>query len=50
MRDDETQYLAKVNVWAGIIGEHLIGPFFFAKNLNAEAYEIMLIQQIYTRY
>ncbi|KYN21601.1 hypothetical protein ALC57_06024, partial [Trachymyrmex cornetzi] len=46
MRADKTQYLAKVNVWAGIIGEHLIGPFFFAENLNAEAYEIMLIQQI----
>lgn len=46
MRDDKTQYLAKVNVWTGIIGEHLIGPFFFDENLNAEAYEAMLIQQI----
>ena len=27
-----------VNVWAGIIGNHLIGPFFFENTLNGAMY------------
>lgn len=27
-----------VNVWCGIIDEHLIGPYFFEENLNGNKY------------
>lgn len=46
MRDKKSQYLQKVNVWTGIIEDHLIGPFFFNENLNSERYEAMLVEQI----
>jgi len=46
MRDNKFQYPDKVNVWAVIIGDHLIGPFFINENLNSEMYETMLIEQI----
>jgi len=48
MRDNKSQYpeVYEVNVWAGIIGDHLIGPFFIDENLNSEMYETMLIEQI----
>ncbi|KAJ8957061.1 hypothetical protein NQ318_007273 [Aromia moschata] len=36
MRELHTQNLEKVNVWAGIIGENIIGPFFIDGNLNGE--------------
>jgi len=42
MRDNKSQYPDKV--WAGIIGNHLIGPFFIDRNLNFEMYETMLIE------
>lgn len=29
------QYSEKVNVWCGILGERIIGPFFFLQTLNA---------------
>ncbi|EFN76547.1 hypothetical protein EAI_03325, partial [Harpegnathos saltator] len=48
MRDNKSQYRKKVNVWAGIIGDHLIGPFFFDENLNSERYEAMLVELIIT--
>ncbi|KAJ8951110.1 hypothetical protein NQ318_021554 [Aromia moschata] len=31
-----------VNVWAGIIGENIIGPFFIDGNLNGETYLSLL--------
>jgi len=46
MRDNKSQYPKKVNVWGGIIENHLIGPFFFDENLNSERYEAMLVEQI----
>lgn len=46
MRDNKSQYPNKVNIWAGIIGTHLIDPFFFDGNLNSEMYEAMLIEHI----
>lgn len=40
-----TQYPQKLNVWAGIFGDNLIGPFFIDGNLNAEKYlELLQIQ------
>lgn len=33
-----TQYPQKVNVWAGIIGNRILGPFFFDGTLTGERY------------
>lgn len=41
-----TQYNEKVNVWAGIIDSHLIGPFFIDGNLNATKFLDLLRTQI----
>ncbi|KAJ8941050.1 hypothetical protein NQ318_015527 [Aromia moschata] len=38
MRELHTQNSEKVNIWAGIIGENIIGPFFIDGNLNGETY------------
>lgn len=38
MREIRTQYPQKLNVWAGLIGNRIIGPFFFNGNLTAEMY------------
>lgn len=44
--DDHTQYPQKVNVWAGILNDTLVGPFFIDGNLTATKYEDMLQNQI----
>lgn len=49
MREDNTQYPQKLNVWAGILNNQLIGPFFIDGNLNAIQYENMLRMQIVPR-
>ncbi|CAH1115686.1 unnamed protein product [Psylliodes chrysocephalus] len=36
MRDDHTQFSGKVNVWAEIVGNHIIGPFIIDGNLNGD--------------
>lgn len=46
MRESKTQYPQKINVWAGILNNQLIGPFFIDGNLNSEKYEAMLRNQI----
>ncbi|XP_018375240.1 PREDICTED: uncharacterized protein LOC108769006 [Trachymyrmex cornetzi] len=46
MRDNRTQYPEKLNVWAGILRNRIIGPFFIDGNLTAEKYEDMLRNQI----
>nr|CAH7738443.1 unnamed protein product [Callosobruchus chinensis] len=33
-----TQNPQKLNVWAGIFGDHIIGPFFLPGNLNGDTY------------
>lgn len=33
-----SQYPQKINVWAGILGHHIIGPFFLNGNLNGERF------------
>jgi len=45
-RDNHTQYPQKVNVWAGIFNDRLVGPFFIEGNLTAHVYQVMLREQI----
>lgn len=44
--DYRTQYPQKLNVWAGIIGNNVIGPFFIDGNLNGQRYLELLQNQI----
>ncbi|KAJ8912413.1 hypothetical protein NQ315_013480, partial [Exocentrus adspersus] len=46
MRESHTQYPQKINVWAGIIGDKIIGPFFIEGNLNGPAYLNLLQNSI----
>lgn len=41
-----TQYPQKLNVWAGIINNRIVGPFFIDGNLTAVKYEDMLRNRI----
>lgn len=36
--EKHAQVRQKVNVWAGILGTRIIGPFFFEGNVNGDAY------------
>lgn len=36
--DRYCQVREKVNVWCGILGTHILGPFFFDGNLNGKSY------------
>lgn len=38
MRESHTQNPQKVNVWAGILNNTIIGPFFFDQNLTGDRY------------
>lgn len=38
IRQLDHQHRWTLNVWAGIVGSHLIGPYFFERNVNGEAY------------
>lgn len=46
MREAHTQYPLKVNVWLGVIGTQLVGPFFIEGNLNAISYQRLLENEI----
>jgi hypothetical protein len=46
MTEAHTQYPQKVNVWAGIIDDRIIGPFFFEENLTGERYLTFLRNQL----
>lgn len=46
-REHHTQYPQKVNVWAGLFGNHVIGPLFIDGNLNGESYLHMLQNNIH---
>lgn len=46
MRENNTQYPQKLNVWAGIYNGQKVGPFFIDGNLNGEKYRAMLEDQI----
>lgn len=41
-----TQYPQKVNVWAGVLGNSVIGPFFIDGNLNGAVYLDLLQNRI----
>jgi hypothetical protein len=38
MQEIHTQYPQQVNVWARIIDDRILGPFFFANNLTGDRY------------
>jgi len=46
LREHKTQYPEKLNVWAGILNDTIIGPFFIQGNLTAEKYVNMLQNEI----
>lgn len=46
IEQNHTQYPQKLNVWAGIVDDVIIGPFFIDGNLNAEMYEQLLRTEI----
>lgn len=46
MREGHTQRPQKVNVWAGILGDHVIGPLFIDANLTADLYLELLMDTI----
>lgn len=46
MIEAHTQHEQKVNVWAGILGNSIVGPFFIDGNLNGQKYLEMLEQNI----
>lgn len=48
-RQSHTQHPEKLNVWAGILGNNLIGPFFFEGNLTGEMYLTLLQDNIVPR-
>lgn len=45
-RQSHTQRPQKINVWAGILGNEIIGPFFIDGNLDGPKYIIMLHNDI----
>jgi hypothetical protein len=45
-REAHTQHPQKVNVWSGLIGSNVIGPFFINGNLNGDTYRNLLIDRI----
>lgn len=45
-REGHTQYPQKINVWAGILGNTVIGPLFINGNLTAEVYLNMLDETV----
>lgn len=46
MLEHRTQYPQKLNVWAGIIGNYIIGPFVLHGNLTANSYLDLLQNRI----
>ena len=40
MEQIHTMRPEKLNVWCGVIGYHVIGPFFINASLNSERYTI----------
>lgn len=46
IREEHTQYPQRVNVWAGILGNHIIGPIFIDGNLTGQLYLNMLQNEI----
>ena len=49
MRDSHTQHPKKLNVWAGILGQNIIGSYFIEGNINAENYVHLLRTEVVLR-
>lgn len=47
MREQHTQVPQKLNVWAGVFGINIVGPFFLPHNLTGESYLNLLEDLIY---
>lgn len=48
-RTEHTQHPEKLNVWAGILGDQIIGPFFIPGNLHGDLYYELLEDAIEPR-
>lgn len=48
-RETKHQYRWVLNVWGGILGTHIIGPFFIDEHLDAERY-LFFYKKIYPYY
>lgn len=46
VREGHSQHPLKINVWAGILGNHIVGPIFYEDNLTGEMYLNMLQEVI----
>lgn len=46
MADTRTQYPQSLNVWAGILDNRIIGPFFLPERLSGEGYLDLLINNV----
>lgn len=46
-REVHTQHPQKINVWAGVFRNHIIGPFFLPGNLTGEMYSNLLEDAIH---
>lgn len=46
MEEGHTQYPRKVNVWAGIVRNRILGPYFFDENLTGDMYLEFLQQEL----
>lgn len=49
MEEVHTQRPQKINVWAGIVGQHIVGPFFIEGNLNSARYLQLLQENVIPR-
>lgn len=45
-REAHSQHPQKVNVWVGLIGTNVIGPFVIEENLNGDIYRNLLVDRI----
>jgi hypothetical protein len=41
-----TQYPQKINIWAGIFNNNIIGPFEIERNLNSATYLDLLVTKV----
>ncbi|XP_066253418.1 uncharacterized protein [Euwallacea similis] len=48
-REGHTQFPQKLNVWAGILGNEIIGPFFLEQNLTGQLYLNLLENEVNPR-
>ena len=47
--DCNSQWQAKINVWAGLLNGHVVGPIFLYQNLNGQRFSQLLQEQIVPR-